>query len=91
MTKKSILVGAYGQIILKEELLKHLKVKPGEELSYKLLPGNKLLLEGVADVQKRQQGKHKCNSSVFELADLSVKEIFYYPNNYKNLNKNLLH
>lgn len=91
MTKKSILVGAYGQIILKEELLKHLKVKPGEELSYKLLPGNKLLLESVADVQKRQQGKHKCNSSVFELADLSAKEIFYYPSNYKKLNRNQLH
>lgn len=91
MTKKSILVGAYGQIILKEELLKHLKVKPGEELSYKLLPGNKLLLESVVDVQKKQQGKHKYNSNLFELADLSAKEIFYYPRSYKKLNRNQLH
>lgn len=47
MSLKSIIVGSFGQIVLSEELLKHLKIRPGSKLNCRRLPGNKLLLETV--------------------------------------------
>ena len=47
MKKGYMVIGAYGQVQLKEELLSHLQIKPGQIINYKQLPGNKLLLEGI--------------------------------------------
>lgn len=91
MTKKCIVVGAYGQIILKEELLKHLKVKPGQELSYKLLPGNKLLLESIVAEQKRLRTDQINSTNYFELTDSVSEKFLYYPPLYKLINKRQLH
>lgn len=91
MTKKCIVIGAYGQIILKEELLKHLKVKPGQELSYKLLPGNKLLLESIVAEQKRLRTEQINPTNYFELTDSASEKFLYYSPVYKIINKKQLH
>lgn len=90
MTKKNIIVGAYGQIILNEEQLRHLKIKPGEELSCKLIPGNKLILESVMTEQKRTATKVKSND-IYELADLKNQELLRYTFYNKARHVYLLH
>lgn len=79
-----------GKIILKKEILKHLKVKPGEELVYKLLPGNRLILESRNNRQKNSSKEIKTGSR-FELADYRDKEINIYNHTAKADNTFLLH
>lgn len=91
MAKKSIVIGAYGQIILKEELLRHLKVKPGQKLSYKLLPGNKLLLENIVAEQEWGQNDPTQASSYYQLMVLTDGELLFHPDIYQTMDKRLLH
>lgn len=74
MSKKNIMIGNRGEIILKRDMLSHLKVKAGEELSYKLMPGNKLILESII-VDQKNNGKRIKSTRKFELADLRNKTI----------------
>jgi hypothetical protein len=74
MPKKNIMIGNRGEIVLKRDMLSHLKVKPGEELSYKLMPGNKLILESIIAQQKNSEKEIKSNKD-FELADLRKNTI----------------
>lgn len=90
MSKKAIFIGAFGQIILKEELLKHLKARPGEEIHYKLLPGNKLLLQSfMSDETETQSESYQYNKN-YELADLKAAELLLSQSLYP-LDKNSLH
>ena len=94
MPKKNIMIGNRGEIVLKRDMLSHLKVKPGEELSYRLMPGNKLILESIIVQQKNCEKEIQSNKR-FELADLRNITINEGVNIYSvsNINENeyLLH
>lgn len=87
MSKKSIMIGCDGKITLKKEMLRHLKVKPGEELSYKLLPGNKVIL-ALSNDQQNSHNKNTKPPNLFELSDLEYTAIDIY-NTYDKSNKQL--
>ena len=87
MSKKSIMIGCDGKITLKKEMLRHLKVKPGEELSYKLLPGNKVIL-ALSNDQQNSHNKNTKPPILFELSDLEYTAIDIY-NTYDKSNKQL--
>ena len=94
MPKKNIMIGNRGVIVLKRDMLSHLKVKPGEELSYRLMPGNRLILESIIVQQKNCEKEIQSNKR-FELADLRNITINEGVNIYSvsNINENeyLLH
>lgn len=90
MSKKSITLGHSGELILEKEILQHLKVKPGEELSYKLIPGNKLILESSNDSHESSNKEIK-SKGYFELTDLNSKEIKEYSVLIKVESRHLLH
>ena len=87
MPKKSIMIGNDGEITLKKEMLRHLKVKPGEELSYKLLPGNKVIL-ALSNDQQKSNNKDAKPPNLFELSDLEYTAIDIY-NTYDKSDKQL--
>lgn len=87
MPKKSIMIGCDGKITLKKEMLRHLKVKPGEELSYKLLPGNKVIL-ALSNDQQNSNNKDAKPPNLFELSDLEYTAIDIY-NTYDKSDKQL--
>lgn len=87
MSKKSIMIGCDGKITLKKEMLRHLKVKPGEELSYKLLPGNKVIL-ALSNDQQNSHNKNTKPPNLFELSDLEYTAIDIY-NTYDKSDKQL--
>ncbi|QPT41067.1 Uncharacterised protein [Oligella ureolytica] len=87
MSKKSIMIGCDGKITLKKEMLRHLKVKPGEELSYKLLPGNKVIL-ALSNDQQNSNNKDTKPPNLFELSDLEYTAIDIY-NTYDKSDKQL--
>lgn len=87
MSKKSIMIGCDGKITLKKEMLRHLKVKPGEELSYKLLPGNKVIL-ALSNDQQNSNNKDAKPPNLFELSDLEYTAIDIY-NTYDKSDKQL--
>lgn len=87
MSKKSIMIGCDGKITLKKEMLRHLKVKPGEELSYKLLPGNKVIL-ALSNDQQNSHNKNIKPPNLFELSDLEYTAIDIY-NTYDKSDKQL--
>lgn len=87
MSKKSIMIGCDGKITLKKEMLRHLKVKPGEELSYKLLPGNKVIL-ALSNDQQNSHNKDAKPPNLFELSDLEYTAIDIY-NTYDKSDKQL--
>ena len=87
MSKKSIMIGCDGKITLKKEMLRHLKVKPGEELSYKLLPGNKVIL-ALSNDQQKSNNKDAKPPNLFELSDLEYTAIDIY-NTYDKSDKQL--
>ena len=87
MPKKSIMIGCDGKITLKKEMLRHLKVKPGEELSYKLLPGNKVIL-ALSNDQQKSNNKDAKPPNLFELSDLEYTAIDIY-NTYDKSDKQL--
>lgn len=87
MSKKSIMIGCDGKITLKKEMLRHLKVKPGEELSYKLLPGNKVIL-ALSNDQQNSNNKNIKPPNLFELSDLEYTAIDIY-NTYDKSDKQL--
>ncbi|WP_432786151.1 hypothetical protein AAEX37_00264 [Oligella sp. MSHR50489EDL] len=68
MKKGYMVIGAYGQVRLKEEVLSHLQLRPGQLINYKQLPGNKLLLEGITLDESGGQ-KHSNTDTHYELAD----------------------
>ena len=87
MSKKSIMIGCDSKITLKKEMLRHLKVKPGEELSYKLLPGNKVIL-ALSNDQQNSNNKDTKPPNLFELSDLEYTAIDIY-NTYDKSDKQL--
>ena len=87
MSKKSIMIGCDSKITLKKEMLRHLKVKPGEELSYKLLPGNKVIL-ALSNDQQNSHNKNTKPPNLFELSDLEYTAIDIY-NTYDKSDKQL--
>lgn len=93
MTIKYIAIGAYGQVLLKEEILKHMEVKPGQKLSYKLLPGNKLLLERATLEEETTRLDNSNSRNFYDLADLIEKKrlCYFTAYNYNIENKGLTH
>ncbi|MDO5666873.1 MAG: hypothetical protein Q4G44_03510 [Alcaligenaceae bacterium] len=91
MIIKYIVVGVYGQIVLKEELLKHLKIKPGQKIRYKLLPNNKILLEKVTAEHESIEADYSQSGCEYELSVLIEEELLYDPDIYKTLTKRILH
>ena len=87
MSKNSIMIGCDSKITLKKEMLRHLKVKPGEELSYKLLPGNKVIL-ALSNDQQNSNNKDTKPPNLFELSDLEYTAIDIY-NTYDKSDKQL--
>jgi hypothetical protein len=90
MPKKCIILGFSGEIILKKEILEHLKVKPGEELTYKLMPGNRLILESSINPPK-SSNKEITSEGHFELTDLKNTEIKKYSASYQFERLHTLH
>lgn len=90
MPKKYIILGYSGEIILKKEILDHLKVKPGEELIYKLMPGNRLILESSINSPKGSS-KELTSGGHFELTDLKKTEIKKYSASYQFKGQHTLH
>ena len=88
MSKKSIMIGCDGKITLKKEMLRHLKVKPGEELSYKLLPGNKVIL-ALSNDQQNSNNKNIKPPNLFELSDLEYNTAIDIYNTYDKSDKQL--
>ena len=77
MSKKCIILGYDGKLILKKEILEHLKAHPGDKLIYKLIPGNRLILESSINSQKSSRKEIKSKDH-FELTDLKNMEIKKY-------------
>ncbi len=90
MSKKCIILGYEGELILKKEILEHLKAEPGDQLIYKLIPGNRLILESSISSQKVSR-KEITSTGHFKLTDLKSMEIKKYSISAKLNRQHTLH